>query len=431
MPSRTAAGNRLSRSGVVALLCLMLGALPGFALAAGQVGWDGPTLVMEARHAKGLTNIGACVFFAVRDQERGAGLWHCGRDMPEPVFVDLCAEDADGKVSAILDFDGRVMVFGACRHTRGYKGMWLSDRTGGALELVRVLDRGLVGRLVRTERAGAALYLQFAHALWRTDGTDAGTVQGFEIVSVPIDWMTELDGALLMFRNHRLWRSDGTRDGTVLVTGREYNRLEHAYASEGLVLAVEEPYILRHPRGRPERIADIRERGEPSYPRNLVRAGRHVVFTANDGVNGRQLWATDGTTAGTVMVWRRKRGIGSIELGGACSAEGCAYVVIKGDGLYVTDGTAAGTHLAMSVRDWSTRAALVGFRAVGPDIVFRRANRFWVSAGTPESSGQLAEDWFDVSEAAVLKDCLFFLGTRRGRLRRENRTGLWRIRRMR
>ena len=37
-------------------------------------------------------------------------------------------------------------------------------------------------------------------------------------------------------------------------------------------------------------------------PANLTNVGGTLFFTANDGVNGTELWKSDGTAAGTVMV---------------------------------------------------------------------------------------------------------------------------------
>ena len=39
-----------------------------------------------------------------------------------------------------------------------------------------------------------------------------------------------------------------------------------------------------------------------SNPTDLVTAGGYVYFAANDGTDGVQLWRSDGTTAGTVMI---------------------------------------------------------------------------------------------------------------------------------
>ena len=41
---------------------------------------------------------------------------------------------------------------------------------------------------------------------------------------------------------------------------------------------------------------------ETGYPDDLTVVGDTLYFTADDGVNGRELWKSDGTEAGTLMV---------------------------------------------------------------------------------------------------------------------------------
>jgi ELWxxDGT repeat protein len=40
----------------------------------------------------------------------------------------------------------------------------------------------------------------------------------------------------------------------------------------------------------------------PSYPSNLTVIGGNLYFRADDGINGTELWKSDGTPAGTAMV---------------------------------------------------------------------------------------------------------------------------------
>ena len=49
-------------------------------------------------------------------------------------------------------------------------------------------------------------------------------------------------------------------------------------------------------------VKDIRPGLSTSYPGNLTAVGNTLFFTADDGVNGTELWKSDGTTAGTVLV---------------------------------------------------------------------------------------------------------------------------------
>lgn len=54
-------------------------------------------------------------------------------------------------------------------------------------------------------------------------------------------------------------------------------------------------------------VKDIRRRGS-SDPRRLIAAGSMVYFTADDGIRGRELWLSDGTAAGTRIVADLRRG---------------------------------------------------------------------------------------------------------------------------
>src|SRR5438105_2584506 len=51
-----------------------------------------------------------------------------------------------------------------------------------------------------------------------------------------------------------------------------------------------------------ELVLDINAVGNSSTPLNLVQVGSTAFFTADDGVNGRELWKSDGTPAGTSLV---------------------------------------------------------------------------------------------------------------------------------
>src|SRR5207253_10554955 len=49
-------------------------------------------------------------------------------------------------------------------------------------------------------------------------------------------------------------------------------------------------------------VKDIFAGPQPSVPLNLVAVGSTCFFSASDGVNGAELWKSDGTTAGTTLV---------------------------------------------------------------------------------------------------------------------------------
>src|SRR5262245_24558144 len=115
---------------------------------------------------------------------------------------------------------------------------------------------------------------QTGYELWKSDGTEAGTVLVKEIWpgstgSFP-DSLVDVDGTLFFtagdgVAGRELWKSDGTKAGTV-------------------------------------RVKDIRPGPLGSSPGGLVDANGTLFFMADDGVTGQGLWKSDGTEAGTTLV---------------------------------------------------------------------------------------------------------------------------------
>jgi ELWxxDGT repeat protein len=115
-------------------------------------------------------------------------------------------------------------------------------------------------------------------ALWKSDGTDAGTILVKDIFSGQSDPygetgptnLTNVNGMVFFSAvdessGRELWRSDGTAAGTI-------------------------------------RVKDILPGAGYSYPDSLTNVGGTLFFAADDGVHGYELWKRDGTEAGTVLV---------------------------------------------------------------------------------------------------------------------------------
>ncbi|MBX9626284.1 MAG: hypothetical protein K2X82_20970, partial [Gemmataceae bacterium] len=108
--------------------------------------------------------------------------------------------------------------------------------------------------------------------------------------------------------------------------------------------------------------------GMTEVPTQLTRAGGKVFFLASAGAYGRELWVTDGTAAGTKMLkevalpaagagfWGTyPAGLDNLTAGPNGTAYFTADAAGSGQQLWKTDGTAAGTVLVKQVNPASTR----------------------------------------------------------------------------
>ena len=118
-------------------------------------------------------------------------------------------------------------------------------------------------------------------------------------------------------------------------------------ALPGTANAAESP-----PRPVASMVANLAPGPRGSDPQDLTAMNGTLFFTAGDGVHGRQLWKSDGTAAGTVMLTHvpGPRGAGPEDL---TVADGVLFFSAwdpqHGRELWKSDGTAAGTTLVSDI----------------------------------------------------------------------------------
>lgn len=236
--------------------------------------------------------LGGELLFAADDGQHGVELWKSdGTPGGTVLLEDINTKTADGldgfssssgaALSAAL-FDGAV-YFPA---DDGIHGTELWKRAGDAApQLVKDLNPDAAtfnGGEPEFVTAGGLLYFTWPRQetslhggtfpvtdLWRTDGTEAGTILLKQNVGAGGSAVLAALGGKVVFSatdtgGRELWISDGTVAGTTLVK-------------------------------------DIAASGDGS-PRDFFSFGSLVLFTADDGTNGRELWKTDGTQTGTVLL---------------------------------------------------------------------------------------------------------------------------------
>jgi len=161
--------------------------------------------------------------------------------------------------------------------------------------------------------------------LWKSDGTEAGTVRVKDIrpgagSSSPA-FLTNVNGNLFFSAMEattgtELWKSDGTEAGTT-------------------------------------RVKDINAGSGSSSPSFLTAVNGTVFFSALEPTTGAELWKSDGTDAGTVRVKDINAGAGSSSPIGFTVLSGIlffsAFDATAGRELWKSNGTAEGTVLIQDI----------------------------------------------------------------------------------
>lgn len=135
-------------------------------------------------------------------------------------------------------------------------------------------------------------------------------------------------------------------------------------------------------------LKDIRPGNASSSPRGFLQLGDKIIFTAIDADSIRKIWITDGTSVGTV------------KLSESLVVESLDFIQIMGDKLFfagsdavngnelwMTDGTSAGTHLVKDLRPGAGHGDPEHFYKAGNKFFFFARDlisdyHLWITDGT-------------------------------------------------
>ena len=126
-----------------------------------------------------------------------------------------------------------------------------------------------------------------------------------------------------------------------------------------------------------------------------VDFGGQLYFSGNDGVNGSELWKTDGTLAGTTMVTNTST---AIAFGGHFSAShflvvgstmymAASGIYASGNELWKTDGTTTGTVLVKDIAPGSSDSLPTDFINLNSEIFFSSRNSLLSTRYLKKSDG--------------------------------------------
>ncbi len=370
-----------------------------------------------------LVRVNSEVYFRASDGIHGFELWKTDGTAAGTHRVADILPGGRSSSPANLALAGEALYFSA-RDARGNE-LWKTDGT----EQGTVLAVDINTQATRDSdpaqftSAGAVTYFvastpESGGELWRTDGTQAGTYLVKDVLANDLDnhlGNLTMVGNTLFFTAHggrQLWKSDGTTAGTVFIAF-----INQAAYSQGPDAPIDTPLVALNDatvlflstdaaHGRElwksdgtsagtMLVKDINPTGsafDPWSPLPGIVNNGELYFTAPNGT-ANALWKTDGTTTGTVVV---KEGM-SASLG--ASIDGIlyfgAYTVDYGAGLYRTDGTTEGTTLVRGFpAELSGKTANV--TVVGGEIYFtvytkdlNGYQRLWRTDGSSEGTADL------------------------------------------
>jgi len=376
------------------------------------------------------------VLFAATDGFAGNELWSTDGTGPNTAMVrDINPPlPANGSASPTsLTRYGDRLIFAANDGILGTE-LWSSDGTAAGTVLVKDIAPGSTGstpanfHLVNGVLLFTALDGTNGSELWRTDGTRAGTFLVKDLnpgsgagASSTASSFAVLDGLLFFSgndgRGSEPARSDGTAAGTFVITDLNpgtagsspasltaWNGRVYLQATNGTSGA--ELFATDGTAAGTVLVKDVRPGTASSSAASFTPAANVMFFTANEGTiapeTGTELWLTDGTPAGTVLVKDINPGTASSSPAQLAFINGALYFSAtdgsNGTELWSSDGSLAGTTMLADLAPGAASSSPALLTPVNGKFLFRAndgtsGNELFVSDGTPAGTGLLRDIW--------------------------------------
>ncbi len=343
----------------------------------------------------------ALYFWTGYGESEAQELWHSDGTLSG---TDKLAENAaafPATASGIAVVDGTLFFAGHKNSAPGY-ALWTSDGTVAGTHILKEFcyvecpehahsssEYTVVGDEVYFAR-NAIGAPPTAEALWRTDGTGAGTSPIVDANAAPIRWAHELTAA----------------DGQLYFQGYlPDSGYELWLAAGGLAMP----------------LGDINPGPGNARPRQLTWAAGTLFFHADDSVHGSELWKRSGTSMQLVKDIRPgpsgSLGASIVDVPPPVSVGGIVYFLaddgVHGRELWRSDGSAAGTYLIRELASGPAHANVIALVASmnGVYLELRASgvpDQLWRSDGTSTGTIKLHNRAGSVNSSAIVGDTLYF-----------------------
>lgn len=263
------------------------------------------------------TEAGDIMFFQAYDGVHGKEPWKTdGTPQGTELVRDIRPGTAGSIYHPLVDFNG-VLFFKANDGEHG-KELWRSDGTEAGTYMVKDIYPGFdddghpfsseptLGVVFKENLFFRAYNADYGGQLWKTDGTEVGTVPATEFpVGFGVYSMVSAGETLYgIARGGDLWATDGTAEGLQLVhefPDASSRPLELTVVADTLFFTADDGVNGRElwrsywdetaSQWSAEMVVDVDISPGHRPPQSLTNVNGTLYFTADNGVDGRELWA--------------------------------------------------------------------------------------------------------------------------------------------
>ena len=147
--------------------------------------------------------------------------------------------------------------------------------------------------------------------LWKSDGTESGTVMVKDINtgspgSIP-KYFVSVEGILYFVAKTKYWKerlfsTDGTPEGTIEVPGMYSNTPSNVFPYKGNFAYISDKNLFMYDGIVSTKLTDTDSVLQHDFKENIFNCQGNLLFSNGDEVQGNQLWSSDGSVAGTVLL---------------------------------------------------------------------------------------------------------------------------------
>lgn len=254
------------------------------------------------------------LIFVGDTQNEGTELWITdGTEAGTVLLKDIYVGDKDSDPEDFFVTQDKSKLFFTAKTENEGRELWVTDGTASGTKLVKDIHTGTSGDDINsiTEMNGN-VYFEANGKLWKTDGTSENTI---EIANGDERYLIVLNNELYFHEGKNIYKTDGTVAGTTQVNptniGVEWRSFPVVFNNEiyfggGALdsngnIDVNE---LWKTDGTTEGtvLVKVIDADFVVSPSRFIKVGNELIFNAVTKNEGQELWRTDGTESGTMLI---------------------------------------------------------------------------------------------------------------------------------